>query len=155
MAATLTHRLIDNWLTQDIIASVQQVWQAGVGACMAAETAGWEGFSALIRRGEEEKAQASHQAEEVIGRLQERFETIQADAFNNLNKLEQVVQEQVMWGLHRLGLPSRKDIQHLARRVEALQQRIDELIRLDQIERTATVKRGREIEARPQPAPFS
>lgn len=141
MVATITHRLIDNWLTQDVIVSVQQVCLAGVGAGVIAVTEGRKWFSALVRRGEEGKAQISHQAEAVIGGVQERFETIQTDVVNDVNKLEKAFQKFVMLELRRLNIPSRKDLQHLARQVEALQQGVDEIIRLDQTERTAAVKK--------------
>ena len=141
MAATVTHRLIDNWLTQDIIAAVQQVCLAGVGAGVIAVTEARKWFSALVRRGEEEKARVSHRAEEVIDGLQERLETIQTDVVNDVNKLEKAVQKFVTQELRRLDIPSRKDIQHLARQAEALQQGVDEIIRLDQTERTAAVKK--------------
>ena len=155
MTATLTHRLIDNWLTQDVIASVQKVCLAGVGAGVIAVTEGRKWFSALVRRGEEEKARVSHRAEEVIDGLQERLETIQTDVVNDVNKLEKAVQKFVTQELRRLDIPSRKDIQHLARQVEALPSRVEEIIRLNQAERTAMLKPGGKSEAEPQPAPVS
>lgn len=144
MATTITDRLIDNRLAQGIIAPVRQVWMAALGTYSIVERKGGELFRTLYQRGEEVTAQASQQAKEVTGRLEERFENIQTGVFsNNLNKLEKAFQKRVMWGLRRLGIPSHKDLQHLARKVEALQQDVIELIRLDQTEQAAAVKKSK------------
>jgi poly(hydroxyalkanoate) granule-associated protein len=146
MAVITTHRLIDNWLTQGVIGSVQQVWLAGVGACMTIETEGKKLFGALVQSGKVGTVQASQQAEEVVEGLQERLETLREDGFNYINKLDKAFQKSATQGLRRLGIPRHEDIQHLARRIEAVQQSIDELIRFDQTKRTAAGKPGREIE---------
>ena len=140
MTAIVPRWFTDNLLTHSVINSTRQIWLAGLGAYMIAEREGSELFSALVQRGEEVEAQAMQQAEEVIGGLQERFEDIQVGAFNNLNKLEKVFQKRVMRALYRLGVPSREDIRHLARQVEALQQCVDEVVKLEQAQRTPATK---------------
>jgi poly(hydroxyalkanoate) granule-associated protein len=122
--------------------STRQIWLAGLGAYIIAEREGSELFNALVQRGEKIEAQAMQQAKEVVGGFQERFEDIQVDTFNNLNKLEKVFQKRVMRALRHLGIPSREDIRHLARQVEALQQCVDEIIRLDQSQREPAAKKS-------------
>ena len=140
MTAALPHWFTDNLLTRSAIDSMRQIWLAGLGAYIIAEREGGELFSALVRRGEELETQAIQQAEDAIGGLQEYLQDVQENAFKGLNKLEKVFQKRVMRALHRLGVPSREDIRHLARQVEALQQYVDEIIRLDRAQQTLAAK---------------
>jgi poly(hydroxyalkanoate) granule-associated protein len=143
MTAALPHWFTDNLLTRHAIDSTRQVWLAGLGAYIIAEREGGELFSVLVRRGKELEAQAIQQAEDTIGGLQEYLGEAHESAFKNLNKLEKAFQKRVMRALRRLSIPSREDIRHLARQVEALQHSIDEIIRLDQAQQTIAVKEPR------------
>lgn len=148
MTNTIPHWFTDNLLTHNVISATRQIWLAGLGAYIIAQREGGELFNALVQRGEAVEAQAMQQAEEVVEGLQERFEDIQVGAFNNLNKLEKVFQKRVARALRRLGIPSREDIQDLARQIEALQQCIDEIIRLDQTQQDfAATKADTTVEA--------
>ena len=148
MTATIPLRFTDNRLTHSVINSAQQIWLAGLGAYIIAEREGSEVFHALVQRGEEVEAQARQQAEEVARGLQERFEDIQEGVFNKWNRLEKVFLKRVMRALRHLGIPSREDIRHLVQQVEALQQSVDEIIRLDQMQQTPAAKEpGDKIEA--------
>src|SRR5512143_264841 len=131
----------DNLLTHNIIHSTRQILLAGLGAYIIAQREGDELFNSLVQRGEAVEAQAMQQAEEVVEGLQEHFEDIQVGACNNLNKLEEVFQKRVARALHRLGIPSRKDIQYLVRQVEELQQCIDEITRLDQAQQAPAAEK--------------
>ena len=141
MTNTIPHWFIDNLLTHNVINATRQIWLAGLGAYIIAQREGGELFNALVQRGEAVEAQAMRQAGEVVEGLQERFGDIQVGAFNNLNKLEKVFQKRVARALRRLGIPNRKDVQHLVRQVEALQQCIDEIIRLDQAQQKSAAKK--------------
>ncbi|MFO1431643.1 MAG: phasin family protein [Candidatus Competibacteraceae bacterium] len=140
MTAALPHWFTDNLLTRSAINSTRQIWLAGLGAYVIAEREGGELFSALVRRGKELEAQAIQQAEDTIGGLQGYFGEAHENAFKSLNKLEKVFQKRVMRALRRLGIPNREDIRYLARQVEALQQCVDEIIRLDQAQQTLAAK---------------
>ena len=142
MVATMTTKLIDNPMADNAIEYARQVWLAGLGALAKAEKEGSKLFDTLVQRGEELEAQAMQKAEDAVEDLKDRLEGAREGAVNNLNKLEKVFQKRVTRALHRLGVPSREDIQDLARQVNVLQESIKEMIKVEEAKeppRKATV----------------
>jgi poly(hydroxyalkanoate) granule-associated protein len=132
MVAKVADKLVDNPVADDAMDYARQIWLAGLGAFAKAEREGSKLFETLVKRGEEVEAQARQKVEDAVEDLKGRFEKVKDKATKNWNKLEKVFQERVARALHRLGVPSREDIQELTRQVNALQESIQEMIKAEE-----------------------
>ncbi len=132
MVATVTTKLIDNPMADNAIEYARQIWLAGLGALAKAEKEGSQLFDTLVHRGEELEALAMQRAEDTVEELKDRLGEVQKSAAHNLDKLEKAFQKRVTRALHRLGVPSREDIQDLARQVNALQESIKAMIKAEE-----------------------
>lgn len=90
-----------------------QIWLAGLGAFAAAQREGDKIFDALVKRGEAVRERtrkvASDRIEELTLQTSERWD-----------KLGQMLEDPLGRALHRLNLPTRKDIDGLNRRIDKL-----------------------------------
>ena len=122
-------------LKQTVRDSAQEIWLAGLGAFSKAQEEGTKVFEALVKEGvglqkktralAEDKlagmtgnvAKAANQwsktANEISGKAQ-------STATETWDKLEQVFEDRVARALTRLGVPTQRDVQALAKRVEDL-----------------------------------
>lgn len=103
----------DSQLAETIKNSASQIWLAGLGAFAKAQEEGNKVFEALVKEGEEIQARTKKQADEKI-----------ADAAGKMagawDKLENVFEERVSRALSSLGVPTKKDIDKLSKRVAEL-----------------------------------
>jgi poly(hydroxyalkanoate) granule-associated protein len=100
--------------------SANQIWLAGLAAFDKAQKEGWKLFESLVEDGEKVEAKTRKLAEE-------RIEAVKRNASGTWDKLEQVFEDRVARALHRLGVPTNKDIQALAKRVETLNESVQKL----------------------------
>ena len=93
--------------------SANQIWLAGLGAFSKAQQEGLKMFETLVEEGEkvQEKTKAA---------ADERLEEGRAKATGAWDKLEQVFEDRVERALHRLNVPSRKDVDVLTQRIAEL-----------------------------------
>jgi poly(hydroxyalkanoate) granule-associated protein len=110
----------DNEFAQTVRDSAQQIWLAGLGAFAKAQARGTklqaEGakmFEALVKVGEARQSfvrkVAGDKVAEVAGK-----------ASGSWDKLEQVFEDRVARSLSSLGVPTKKDIETLSKRVAEL-----------------------------------
>ncbi|MCZ7564169.1 MAG: phasin family protein [Burkholderiales bacterium] len=130
----------DSDLAQTVRDSAHQIWLAGLGAWGKTRAEGAKVFNALVREGKgiesHTRKLAGARVEMVTGQVGKAASEAQARASATWDKLEQVFEQRVARALHRLGVPTSKEIEALTRRVEAL---------------TASVERiGRAPELRPK-----
>lgn len=128
----VTGKLIENPVADNALEYAQQVWLAGLGALARAEREGGKLFEALVERGEVVEEQAMQKADEVVEELKQRLDSVRHSAVQNWNHLEKAFQKRVARALHRLGVPSRDDIQALARQVNELQASIQEVLEAEE-----------------------
>lgn len=104
--------------------SAQQIWLAGLGAFGKAQTEGGKVFEALVKEGKSLEGTTRKLAESKLAGLSESFgrktEAASAKATATWDKLEQVFEDRVARALGKLGVPSSKDVEALAKRVEQL-----------------------------------
>ncbi|HEX6834282.1 MAG TPA: phasin family protein [Rudaea sp.] len=109
---------------KSIMESAQQIWLAGLGAFSKAQGQGSQLFDNLIKEGMglEQKTRkiATGTAEEVRGAVESGVTQMRERTQETWDKLEQVFENRVSKALAKLGVPGRKDIEDLARRVEEL-----------------------------------
>lgn len=125
----------DSKLIQAVRESAQEIWQAGLGAFAKAQQEGSKVFDVLVKEGEglskKTRGMAEGKINEVTGNVNKVTGNVskaasqfsskaQASATEAWDKLEQVFEDRVARALNRLGVPTQRDVQTLAKRVEDL-----------------------------------
>ncbi len=85
----------------------------------------------LVKEGEKIRDRTRRIAEEKVGEMKDRVdevrgmvEDVRSRAGDTLDNLEQLFEERVARALKRLGVPTRDDVQGIARRLEEINERI-------------------------------
>lgn len=100
--------------------SANQIWLAGLGALSLAEDEGGKFFKALVKRGKSFETDIKDRVDEVKGKLDARKATGET-----LVKIETGFESSVAGVMHRLGLPTKKEIDGLSKRVDRLTKAIE------------------------------
>jgi poly(hydroxyalkanoate) granule-associated protein len=120
----LADRAGERHLATTIRDSAQQIWLAGLGAFGKTQEEGAKVFEALVKEGKHLEARTRKLAESKVSEMTSQWskKTGQATARATAtwDKLEQVFEDRVARALNRLGVPTNRDIQALAKRVETL-----------------------------------
>lgn len=96
--------------------SAHEIWLAGLGAFALAGEEGGKLFRDLVKKGQVlEKVN-----KERIGRIVERAEELRGDARHAIAKVGNPIEAGMTGAMHRLGMPTRREIADLSRRVEEL-----------------------------------
>lgn len=98
----------------DLKASAQKIWLAGLGALAVAEQEGAKMFDSLVERGREWEGRGK----ERMGEARSRVEHVVED-------VEGRIDARVSAAMHRLGVPTRDEIRELTRRVEELNAKLE------------------------------
>ncbi len=100
-------------LANTIKDSTQQIWLAGLGAFSKAQEEGGKVFDALVKEGET----LQHKTRQLAD---ERIAAVAGRAADTWDRLEQVFEDRVARALGSLGVPSKKEIDTLSKRVADL-----------------------------------
>jgi poly(hydroxyalkanoate) granule-associated protein len=103
----------DNQLATTIKDSAQQIWLAGLGAFAKAQQEGGKVFDTLVKEGAALQKKTTQLADERVAAVAGR-------AADTWDRLEQVFEERVARALASLGVPSKKEIDKLSKRVTEL-----------------------------------
>ncbi|HEX5484667.1 MAG TPA: phasin family protein [Limnobacter sp.] len=121
----------ENPVTGAVKDSAQQLWTAGLGAINKAQEEGNKVIENLVKESQEIQERtvkfADQKVVEVTGKVSKLAGTVSSKATQHWDKLEQVFEERVARALSRLGVPTNKDVQQLAERIEQLSQAIADL----------------------------
>ncbi len=127
----IKEQVTDSQLASSVKDSAQQIWLAGLGAFSKAQDEGNKVFETLVKEGvdlqERTKKLADQAVVEVAGKVTEVAGKLSGRATNQWDKLETVFEERVARALGRLGVPTNKDLQLLAKRIEELSVAVNEL----------------------------
>ena len=139
-------------LTNNVRDFARQIWLAGLGAFARTQEQGGKFFETLVQEGQAVDVRMKKVAEEKTDQMKGELEAaqdkageIRDKATGAWNKLEDVFQTRVARALHRLGVPTRDDIQHLFEQVDRLGQNVRELTRT--VEAEAKARKGRTVKA--------
>lgn len=127
---------LDTQLANKVRESAHQIWDAGLGAFAKAQVEGNKVFEALVSEGEALKAKTR---KNVAGL---RVSEMASKATGTWDKLEQVFEDRVARAIAKLGVPSRKEIDELTKRLNRL---------TDVLERTATPKPAKKATVKAKP----
>lgn len=105
--------LSENQLAMTVKESAHQIWLAGLGAFAKAQVEGNKVFEALVKEGETIQSRTRKLTDEKIAE-------VAGKAAGTWDRLEQVFEDRVARALGSLGVPSKKDIDRLSKRVVEL-----------------------------------
>ncbi|MGL5129228.1 MAG: phasin family protein [Aeromonas popoffii] len=117
----LASSVTDNQLTSTIKESTQQIWLAGLGAYAKAQEEGGKIFEALVQEGEALQTRTRQSADEKIAAMTDK-------TTGTWGRLEQVFEDRVARAVASLGIPTRKDIDKLSKRMAELTEVVQQLI---------------------------
>ena len=110
----------DKQFAQTVKDSAQQIWLAGLGAFVKAQAEGMKAFNTLVKEGETLQSRTSKVASARVAEAA-------AKASGTWDKLEQVFEDRVARSLSSLGVPTKKDIETLSKRVAELTEVVQKL----------------------------
>lgn len=114
----------DKQLAEAVRTSAHQIWQAGLGAFAKAQEEGGKVFAKLVKEGtglqKRTKKLAENKVSGVTDTVSKMADNVSKQASGSWDKLEQVFEDRVSRSLASLGVPTKKDIQTLTKRVEDL-----------------------------------
>jgi poly(hydroxyalkanoate) granule-associated protein len=105
---------------EELVAAGRRVWLAGLGTVASVQESGTDLFRHLVKEGRRVEKRERTAAEKAYRRSRERVRELGS-------RVEANVQGAVTTTLHRLGIPSSKEINDLVVRLEQLQRRVSTL----------------------------
>ena len=121
----------DKQLAEAVRTSAQQIWQAGLGAFAKAQEEGGKVFAKLVKEGTDLQKRTQKLAEDKVSGVTDTVtkmaDNVSKQASGSWDKLEQVFEDRVSRSLSSLGVPTKKDIQALTKRVEELSKSVTTL----------------------------
>jgi poly(hydroxyalkanoate) granule-associated protein len=120
--------------------SAQQIWLAGLGAFSKAQAEGGKVFETLVKDGMGLQRKTQAAAEEKIAEATSKMTTmasgitakatgvatdITTKATGQWDKLENIFEDRVAKALHKMGMPTAKEVQDLAKRVDELSAKLN------------------------------
>jgi len=115
---------------KSIMESAQQIWLAGLGAFAKAQGEGSRLFDTLMKEGaglEQKTRKIAGKVDEVRGAVESGVTQVRERTQETWDKLEQVFENRVSRALGKLGVPGRKELEELIRRVEELARQVRRL----------------------------
>ncbi|MBS0514705.1 MAG: phasin family protein [Proteobacteria bacterium] len=116
---------------KSIMESAQQIWLAGLGALTKAREDGTKLFENLVKEGLNLEAAtrkiATGKVDEVRGAVESGVSQVRERTQETWDRLEQVFETRVSRALGKLGVPGRKDLDELLKRVDELNSHVVKL----------------------------
>jgi len=100
--------------------NAQHIWLAGLGALATAGEEGSRVFEELVVKGAKLEKTGRARLEKVLTRAQGRARTLRGEAEGAIGRISAPIDHGVSTALNKLGVPTRKEILALTRRVEEL-----------------------------------
>jgi len=105
---------------QSIRRSAQQIWLAGLGAFALAGEEGGKLFGTLVKKGHGVEKLNKTRIEKVFARVEKVRNRVREDAGRAIGRFGHPIDDGMTVALHQLGVPTRKEIVTLTKRVEEL-----------------------------------
>jgi len=100
--------------------NAQHIWLAGLGALATAGEEGNRVFEDLVEKGAKLEKTGRARLEKVLNKAQGRARSLRGDAEGAIGRVSAPIDAGVSTALNKLGIPTRKEILALTRRVEEL-----------------------------------
>ncbi len=105
----------------------KEIWLAGLGALSAVEEEGSKLFRSLVDRGSTYEKKRKEQMDELWKEVSERYEKAEDQVGESFDKTEERVERNLKSIMTGMGIPTRKEIQELSNKVDALNKKIDQM----------------------------
>ena len=126
--ATAPSGLLDKQIAGAVKDSAQQIWLAGMGAFSKAQAEGTKVFEALMKEGLALQKKTQGLAEERISAVTSKMTAVAGGVTDKAgvqwDKLESIFEARVAKALNKMGVPSRKDIDALIKRIDELSAKV-------------------------------
>src|SRR5438105_11376277 len=123
--------LLDSALAGTVKESAQQIWLAGLGAFSKAQEEGGKVFETVVKEGLAIQRKTQSAAEEKLSEATSRMASMASDisskASGQWDKLENIFEDRVARALTKLGVPTSKDMDMLAARIDELNRNVAKL----------------------------
>ena len=110
-------------LQGDLMDSAHKIWLAGLGALSLAEEEGGKMFKTLVQRGESFEIKGKEHVEKARGAVT----GVRTVAESYWETFERTVDEKITSVIHRIGVPTKDEIETLTRKVEDLTKAIEKM----------------------------
>lgn len=100
--------------------SAQQIWLAGLGAFALAGEEGGKLFGSLVKKGQGVEKLNKSRLEKVFSRVERVGERMRDNAGRAISRIGNPFDTGMTAALHQIGVPTRKEIVTLTKRVEEL-----------------------------------
>ena len=116
--------LLDNPIAAAVKEQAEHIWLAGMGAFSKAQAEGGKAFEQLMRQGSVLQKKTQGLAEERISSVTSKMTAVAGGVTDKAgaswDKLESIFEARVEKALNKMGVPSRKDINALIKRIDEL-----------------------------------
>ncbi|HET9293634.1 MAG TPA: phasin family protein [Gemmatimonadales bacterium] len=106
--------------------NAQHIWLAGLGALATAGEEGGRLFEQLVKKGSHIEKMNKARLANVLEKAQGRARALRGDAETAVERLAAPIDRGVSTALNKLGVPTRKEIMALTRRVEELTRTVEQ-----------------------------
>jgi len=110
-------------LQNDIMESAHKVWLAGLGAVAMAEEEGGKFFSSLMEKGQKLEGKSREQVEKAKGTVA-GMKTVAESYWETFGR---TLDDRMTAVIHRIGVPTKDEIEVLTKKVEDLTVAVDKL----------------------------
>ena len=114
-------------LQGDIMDSAHKVWLAGLGAVAMAEQEGGKFFGSLVDKGKTIESKSKKQTQEQVEKAKGAVAGMKTVAESYWETFGRTIDDQVTTVIHRIGVPTKDEIEVLTKKVEDLTDAIDKL----------------------------
>lgn len=108
----------------DLRKYTHQIWLAGLGAFAKAEEEGSRFFDNLVDTGRDLESKTRDKSESRVEEIKERVRNRTGET---MEKMEKAFDERLNKALSRLGIPNKREVEALQRRVQELTAALDEM----------------------------
>jgi len=105
----------------------REVWLAGLGALATVEEEGTKLFKNLVDRGQKFETERRHELEEATEKVREQSDEAISQLEEAGEETQSMLTETVNSALERFGVPTRKEVDDLADKVDHLSKQVEEL----------------------------
>ena len=120
---TMTAKRKAKEIQHEIADNAHQIWLAGLGAVATAQEEGGKLFKSLVEKGENFEKAGKHQVEKARGAVS----GVKVVAESYWETFERTIDDKVTAVIHRIGVPTKDEIDTLTAKVESLTDAIDKL----------------------------
>lgn len=110
-------------LQHDVAENAHQIWLAGLGAVATAQEEGGKIFKNLVAKGEKFEKSGKAKVDQAVGAVS----GVKVVAESYWETFERTLDDKVTAVIHRLGVPTKDEIDTLTERVESLTAAIEKL----------------------------